>query len=123
MTLREGSRHETLNRMRMGLRAYNEALGGENTEEAGYHETLTQYYVGAISALRNPETHLHEVLSSSSTTRTAPLKYWSKAACLAPRRVEIGLNPTFIPCLGLNAHLRRPQTYVSLRSLRSSRVL
>ena len=30
------------------IRRYNEAMGGANTEDAGYHETITQFYIDAI---------------------------------------------------------------------------
>jgi hypothetical protein len=32
---------DALSRMRAGIPVYNEAVGGKNTEESGYHETLT----------------------------------------------------------------------------------
>ena len=30
------------------IRRYNESVGGANTEDAGYHETITQFYLDAI---------------------------------------------------------------------------
>jgi hypothetical protein len=30
------------------IRRYNVAMGGANTEDAGYHETITQFYIDAI---------------------------------------------------------------------------
>ena len=30
------------------IRRYNLAMGGTNTDEAGYHETLTQFFLGEI---------------------------------------------------------------------------
>jgi hypothetical protein len=32
------------------IRRYNVAMGGANTEDAGYHETITQFYIDAIEA-------------------------------------------------------------------------
>jgi len=32
------------------IRAYNVAVGGENTDSAGYHETLTQLYIRGVRA-------------------------------------------------------------------------
>jgi len=32
---------QALHRMRTGIPPYNEAVGGKNTEDSGYHETLT----------------------------------------------------------------------------------
>ena len=32
------------------IAAYNEAVGGQNTDEGGYHETLTQLYIKGVRA-------------------------------------------------------------------------
>jgi hypothetical protein len=46
-----GSDVETvLPRVRQALRTYIEALGGRNDDECGYHETLTVFWLKAISA-------------------------------------------------------------------------
>lgn len=37
-----------LTRLRALISAYNESLGGQNTDTSGYHHTLTAYYVWAI---------------------------------------------------------------------------
>jgi hypothetical protein len=39
---------EALALLRDRIRRYNEASGGANTDYAGYHETLTRFYVGVI---------------------------------------------------------------------------
>ncbi len=38
-----------MDRMRRGIRHLNECLGGENTETAGYHETLTRFWLGVVA--------------------------------------------------------------------------
>lgn len=35
------------------IRRYNESMGGANTEDAGYHETITQFYIDAIEDFLN----------------------------------------------------------------------
>jgi hypothetical protein len=37
--------------MRLGIRHYNLASGGANTEVHGYHETLTRFWAGAVGDL------------------------------------------------------------------------
>ena len=37
--------------MRLGIRHYNLASGGANTEDDGYHETLTRFWAGEVSDL------------------------------------------------------------------------
>src|SRR5437762_1230175 len=41
---------EALGRMRDGVRRYNEAVGGQNTEDSGYHETLTRFWMAVAAA-------------------------------------------------------------------------
>lgn len=42
-----------LETMRRRVRAYNEAVGGKNTEDAGYHETLTRFWIEALALLQD----------------------------------------------------------------------
>ncbi len=54
---------EALPLLRERIRAFNEAVGGKNTEDAGYHETLTHFWaevVGQFVAGR-PSTRLEAV--------------------------------------------------------------
>lgn len=67
------------------ISSYNVAVGGENTDSAGYHETLTQLYVTAIrqfAAALPPETPLAEavrrLLASKIAERDWPLRFYSR---------------------------------------------
>src|ERR1700758_5574302 len=40
-----------INRMRTCVRRYNEAVGGQNTETSGYHETITVAWIKLLAAL------------------------------------------------------------------------
>lgn len=40
---------EALDLLRERIRSYNEATGGTNTATAGYHETITRFYVRVIA--------------------------------------------------------------------------
>lgn len=67
------------------IRAYNESVGGRNTETEGYHETITQASLGAAAArlaAHSPGTPLHVVLADlldSELGRSDWLfAYWSK---------------------------------------------
>ena len=46
--------------LRRHIRAFNEALGNENTDHSGYHETVTTFYVFNLSAfaMRNDDTRV-----------------------------------------------------------------
>ncbi len=67
------------------IRAYNEATGGENTDTAGYHETVTQASIRAAreSLGRYPaDLPLHEIhdllMASRLGDKTWLLDYWSR---------------------------------------------
>ncbi len=47
----EFGRGEALRRMRAGIPLYNVAVGGENTEDSGYHETLTCLWAQSLATL------------------------------------------------------------------------
>ena len=40
-----------IDRMRLCVRRYNEAVGGKNTETSGYHETITVAWIKLLSGL------------------------------------------------------------------------
>lgn len=67
------------------IRTYNAAVGGENTDTAGYHETITQAYLaGARAALKDvaAEASLHEavnaVLDAGLDDKDWPLRFWRR---------------------------------------------
>ena len=67
------------------IRTYNVRSGGENTDSAGYHETLTQLYitgvrmvlaqVGGSGALVD---RVNALLASPMAPRDWPLRFWSR---------------------------------------------
>jgi hypothetical protein len=62
------------------IRAYNLATGGENTDQAGYHETITQASLRAARAFLAAHP-LHDIcnalMASPLGNRDWPLTYWS----------------------------------------------
>lgn len=71
---------------RTTIRRFNEANGGENTDTAGYHETLTIYYLAALARLVADETPdrdwFEENVDDASVEQNAPLQYWSEAVLM-----------------------------------------
>ncbi len=67
------------------IRAFNIATGAENTDTAGYHETITQASIGAASSFlaARPDDVLHVVcnalLESPLGDPNWLLAYWSRA--------------------------------------------
>jgi hypothetical protein len=40
---------QAIKKITTGIKAYNVASGGQNTEDSGYHETITLFYITVIS--------------------------------------------------------------------------
>ncbi len=65
------------------IRAYNESVGGVNDDSQGYHETLTQFYIGEVRA-HHAETAglpllvaVNTLLAGPRGARDWPLKFYS----------------------------------------------
>lgn len=67
------------------IRSYNVAVGGENTDSAGYHETLTQLYIKGVRAFTGTMPNgtplvsaVNALLASEIGDRSWPLCFYSK---------------------------------------------
>lgn len=66
------------------ISAYNVAVGGENTDTAGYHETLTQLYIIGVRRFLGGCTcegllgKVNALLSSEMAQRSWPLRFYSR---------------------------------------------
>jgi hypothetical protein len=80
---------QALDRLRENIRLYNEACGGVNTDSAGYHETITRFYVWLIdrflatSDRRQTVDQLADDLIRLHGDKNAPFAYWSKERLLS----------------------------------------
>lgn len=92
-----------LNLLRERIRRYNAATGGINSETAGYHETITRFYVAVIAAFLQdagrgrPVEELAEELIARYGDRDLPLRYYSRELLFSPAArlgwVEPDLGP------------------------------
>lgn len=66
------------------IRAYNLSVGGENTDHAGYHETLTQLYIRGVRAFLATEPRgslverVNALLATDMAPRDWPLRFYSR---------------------------------------------
>jgi hypothetical protein len=66
------------------IRSYNVAAGGENTDSAGYHETLTQLYIVGVRrflescAAEGLLGKVNALLASEMAPRDWPLRFYSR---------------------------------------------
>jgi hypothetical protein len=76
--------HEALCCLRSGIISYNQASGGENTHEKGYHETLTIFWSKIIHHYMSENGNLpllelcNNFLESEWASKDVPLKFYTK---------------------------------------------
>jgi hypothetical protein len=75
---------ETLELLRDRISAFNQAKGVANTESAGYHETITRFYVHVIGLFlasadtRRPIDELEQELIDRYGDKELPLRYYTR---------------------------------------------
>ena len=86
------------------IRAYNESVGGVNSDTAGYHETITQASIRAARAFlagRPPGEPLHasvDALMAGPFGRSDwPFVYWSRARLLSVEARRCWIEPDLEP--------------------------
>jgi hypothetical protein len=90
---------EALNVVRKRIRAYNLAVGTANTDDSGYHETLTRWYLNGIAAhmARHSAESLPESLALLLRTPLArsdwPLRFYSRERLFSVRARREWVEP------------------------------
>jgi hypothetical protein len=81
------------------IRAFNESVGGVNSDTEGYHETITRVFLGAVRlflAEADPREPLHELVNelllSPMGRRDWPLRFYSPA-----RLFSVEARKAFVP--------------------------
>jgi hypothetical protein len=89
--VREYGAAAALERLRHGIRALNEQHGGQNSENSGYHETITAAYVQLLEQFQLrflPATPIQEVvaslLGSKLADRAVLLCFWTRERLMSP---------------------------------------
>jgi hypothetical protein len=77
------SESEATNRIRDGIKKYNEAVGTLNTETSGYHETITIFWIWAVRRFMLNRSLVVSTLEKinlllASHDKNFPLEYYSK---------------------------------------------
>lgn len=86
------------------IRTYNVAAGGENTDSAGYHETLTQLYIRGVRAFAGtlPDgiglvDAVNALLESEIGARSWPLCFYSKERLFSVEARRDWIEPDLAP--------------------------
>jgi hypothetical protein len=76
---------EAVSRLRAGIKKYNVASGGENTDTAGYHETITMFWIAKVWEFLETHSHLVEIdelvgamLDGEFNNSHYPMVYYTK---------------------------------------------
>ena len=94
---------EALALLRERIKRYNIARGGVNTDSAGYHETITRFYVWLIARFvaaadrAEPEDELAERLVREYGDRDWPLRYYSRDRLLSAEARRGWVEPDLAP--------------------------
>ena len=97
---------EAMNRLRDGIKLYNESVGGLNTDTSGYHETITRFYVLTIAnflATRDstrPIDELADELITQHGDKDLPLRHWTRDRLMSSPARHAWLAPDLLPIDG-----------------------
>ena len=83
-------KEKALETIRTNIKKYNVATGGENTDTAGYHETITMFWIWNINEfIKNHgkentlETIIQQFISCKYADKSLPFSYYSKELLLS----------------------------------------
>ncbi len=89
--------------LRTGIAAYNEATGGKNTPEDGYHETMTLFWCKTISQFVTANRGLSLValcqkfLASEQATKEYPLRFYTRDVLFSLKARATWVEPNLVP--------------------------
>jgi hypothetical protein len=95
-----------LDLLRERIRSYNEATGGVNSSSAGYHETITRFYVRLIHHFvatvdpQRPVDELAQELINRFGERDLPLRFYSRERLFSVEARLGWLTPDLEPLPG-----------------------
>jgi len=104
---------EALNLLRSGISAYNETIGVANTDDSGYHETLTGFFLRGLSAHADgcaaaaPRIELFNRLAASRLRdKMLPLAFYSRDRIMSREARHGWMEPDLQPLDILRSFLR-----------------
>jgi hypothetical protein len=92
--------NEAFAAIRQGIKKYNIAVGGQNTEDAGYHETITVFYtmqvvkfISSFAGSGNFENQLAGLLQQPFIEKNYPLSFYSKELLMSRKARKEFVKP------------------------------
>ncbi|MFM5931630.1 MAG: hypothetical protein ACKOPQ_12030 [Novosphingobium sp.] len=89
----------------LAISAYNESVGGQNTDTAGYHETLTQLYIRGVRLFSGAcaedglVARVNALLTSPVGARDWPLRFYSRERLFSVAARKGWVEPDISPIL------------------------
>ncbi|OQP43003.1 hypothetical protein A4H97_12715 [Niastella yeongjuensis] len=97
---------QAIESIKEGIKKYNISIGGENTDHAGYHETITVFYTRHIinyvlqtGAGRQFEVILNGFWQQEFLKKDFPLKYYSRELLMSKEARKNWLTPDLQPLM------------------------
>lgn len=93
------SAYEAICLLRTGIAAYNEATGGKNTPQDGYHETLTLFWCKTINDFVDEHRGLpladlcNLFLSSDQASKEYPFRFYDREVLLSLKARAVWVEP------------------------------
>ncbi len=89
---------EAFDALREGIKAYNLATGGQNTETSGYHETITWFWVEAVSIfladqIGQPMAEVEADAVRTFASSSLPLLFFSRDRLFTPEARQRVVSP------------------------------
>jgi len=99
------SPEESLSLLRERIRAYNIAVGGVNTDTAGYHETLTRFYVIVLGQFLSTQESsrgdlpgmIRRLLDSRLADKNLPNEFYSREVLFSKSARQSWIEPDLRP--------------------------
>ena len=91
---------EAIGRMREGIFQYNLAVGGQNTDHSGYHETITLFYMNALERFLKDicktlpwRRLMNDLMSSKYADKNFPFEYYTKSFLMSAQARKEWIGP------------------------------
>jgi hypothetical protein len=100
---REYAPAEALDRVRSGIRRYNVACGKENSATAGYHETVTRFYMWLVGKYldgisdRTDWQAVTNRLIAEFGAREVPMRWYTRDLLMSPAARAAWIEPDLRP--------------------------
>jgi hypothetical protein len=99
--------------LRAHIKAYNESVGTENSDQSGYHETLTIFWVKVVHhflaqfVYQDVETAFDVFVKSVLATAAFPFRFYSKEVLFSVEARKSWVAPNLLPLNELEQIIRR----------------